>query len=50
MRAAIEECIKDMQEAVTPREIHKVFPINWDTEVCEFAGIKVNEGNLTRNP
>lgn len=33
MKNLIEECIADMAEAVTPREIHKTFPIIWDEAV-----------------
>lgn len=49
MQSVIEECIKDMEEAVTPRCIYKTFPIEWDGESCCFAGIGVKPGNLTRN-
>ena len=49
MQSVIEDCIKDMEEAVTPRCIYKTFPIEWDGESCRFAGIGVKPGNLTRN-
>ena len=34
---------------MTPRCIYKTFPIEWDGDSCEFAGIRVEPGNLTRN-
>ena len=50
MQSVIEECIKDMEEAVTPRYIYKTFPIEWKEDGgCEFAGISVVPGNLTKN-
>ncbi len=51
MEAVIDECIAEMQDAVTPREVHKVFPIKWDESgnSCEFAGIRTDGGNLVRN-
>lgn len=51
MKSIIEECIADMTEVVTPREIHKTFPIVWDAsgEGCSFTDIRVNGGNLVRN-
>ena len=39
MSYIIEECIEDMKREVTPREIHKTFPIVWD-EVVSPAGDK----------
>ncbi len=49
MQSVIEDCIREMEEAMTPRCIYKTFPIEWDGESCEFAGIRVEPGNLTRN-
>ena len=49
MQSVIEDCIREMEEAMTPRCIYKTFPIEWDGESCEFAGIRVKPGNLTRN-
>ena len=49
MQSVIEDCIREMEEAMTPRCIYKTFPIEWDGESCEFAGIRVELGNLTRN-
>ena len=49
MQSVIEDCIREMEEAMTPRCIYKTFPIEWDSESCEFAGIRVEPGNLTRN-
>ena len=49
MQSVIEDCIREMEEAMTPRCIYKTFPIEWDGESCEFAGIRVAPGNLTRN-
>ena len=49
MKTAIEECIREMQEMITPREIHKTFDIIRDIEGLEFAGIRLNGGNLDRN-
>ena len=49
MQSVIEDCIREMEEAMTPRCIYKTFPIEWDGESCEFAGIRVESGNLTRN-
>ena len=49
MQSVIEDCIREMEEAMTPRCIYKTFPIEWNGESCEFAGIRVELGNLTRN-
>ncbi len=49
MQSVIEDCIREMEEAMTPRCIYKTFPIEWDGESCEFAGLRVKPGNLTRN-
>lgn len=49
MQSVIEDCIREMEEAMTPRCIYKTFPIEWDGDSCEFAGIRVEPGNLTRN-
>ena len=49
MQSVIEDCIREMEEAMTPRCIYKTFPIEWDGASCEFAGIRVEPGNLTRN-
>lgn len=51
MSSIIEECIEDMKREVTPREIHKTFPIVWDEDTfgCSFSGIKVGPGNLVKN-
>ena len=49
MQSVIEDCIREMEETMTPRCIYKTFPIEWDGEACEFAGIRVEPGNLTRN-
>ena len=49
MQSVIEDCIREMGETMTPRCIYKTFPIEWNGESCEFAGIRVELGNLTRN-
>lgn len=51
MSSVIEECIADIAREITPREIHKTFPIIWDETAggCGFAGIQVERGNLVRN-
>ena len=46
----IDECINEMNSKVSPRYTYKTFPIIWnDDKTCEFAGIKVNSGNLLKN-
>lgn len=37
MSSIIEECIEDMTKEVTPREIHKTFPIIWDDVVSSIG-------------
>ena len=59
----IDECLEEMQEQVNPKYTYKTFPIEWKFSYkfipeenrkeknvsCEFAGIKVNSGNLLKN-
>ena len=45
----IEECLANLEKQVNPKYIYKYFPIKWNSNSLEFAGIKVIEGKLSNN-
>jgi hypothetical protein len=39
----LEECIQELQEKASPKEVHMTFPLEWEKGfcACSFAGIRV---------
>ncbi len=47
--ARIEECVKEVTDVAEYQSIHHTFPIIWEEELCEFAGIKIHSKDLLKN-
>lgn len=45
----IEECVKEVTDVAEYQSIHHTFPIIWEEELCEFAGIKIHSKDLLKN-
>ncbi len=47
--ARIEECVKEVTDVAEYQSIYHTFPIIWEEELCEFAGIKIHSKDLLKN-
>lgn len=47
--ARIEDCIKEVESASEYKRVYHTFPIIWDIDSCEFAGIKIYSEDLRKN-
>ena len=47
--ARIEECVKEVTDVAEYQSIYHTFPIIWEEELCEFAGMKIHSKDLLKN-
>ncbi|MCR4610394.1 MAG: hypothetical protein K5644_00695 [Lachnospiraceae bacterium] len=45
----IDECINEIMDVIEPKSCYDTFPIQWNNNKCEFAGIDVTSKALIKN-